>query len=318
MTHTQTAARLLVVGQPGVGKSTILKALGCTSQCQNGRCLLQLDTKYYTVDVDVEVIEPSAKVRDWTCPDGLLLVVDASDENTYGAVHAWAAGYDLDQAEVRLLIANKADQCNDTPCAWRQAAVEWCVDEGFEYVSVAAAAPEADAKLASDEDQQGMARVRAALEANMWPGLEYKGGTPGRMSAQKPAPSHLQDDAAPSSSREPPIAAAAGDGTAGPAIAAAAGGAGQQDAQPATSGVWDASENPFMAGLKPPDDVDTTDQDEADLMAGLDNFERLLSEMTRVRETAANLPDKQRRDYVAAMVAQMAGLMGLEDEEDSE
>ena len=37
-----------------------------------------------------------------------------------------------------------------------------------------------------------------------------------------------------------------------------------------------------------------------------------------VRETAANLPDKQRRDYVAAMVAQMAGLMGLEDEEDSE
>ncbi|KAL0044679.1 hypothetical protein WJX82_005291 [Trebouxia sp. C0006] len=54
--------------------------------------------------------------------------------------------------------------------SWLQAAQLWCTDNQFEYVEASSTDRKLDESLVWDEQQQGVCRIKQALEANYWPG----------------------------------------------------------------------------------------------------------------------------------------------------
>eukprot|EP00897_Mesotaenium_endlicherianum_P006071 jgi/Mesen1/5492/ME000276S04621 len=56
----------------------------------------------------------------------------------------------------------------------RRAYASWCADNGIEFVEACALNEAFDRALSTGGDQQGVARIRGALAAHMWPGLEMK------------------------------------------------------------------------------------------------------------------------------------------------
>jgi hypothetical protein len=194
----------LVVGVPDVGKFTLIRALQLSPEPKapcTADYTLRLDTKYYTADVAVRALsmqqqdtQQQLHADAWEQLQALVLVFDASDEGSFSSVRSWADTRDTDSIEVKLLVANKVDTLQQqSPTAsstdaaaacrtqWLQESMSWCVDEGFEYVEAAAGKPAVDAALQLDGEQQGVARVRAALEAHMWPGLVQKDWQPRSM-----------------------------------------------------------------------------------------------------------------------------------------
>lgn len=194
---------ILVVGAPQVGKITVIKQLQpasaapkpvvhSTASCGEARlagaCQLRLDTKYYTADAAVHISTIASKQRQpqehqqLLQHEAVVIVCDANDPASFDLAQRWASAHDTSAAEVRLLVANKVDQMPAHASAALPAAAGWCLDQGFEYIEAAAGAPGVDASLSIDGDTQGMARVREALEAHMWPGLVRKPG-PGAATA---------------------------------------------------------------------------------------------------------------------------------------
>lgn len=72
---------------------------------------------------------------------------------------------------VKLLIANQASENSST----ESIALNWCLDNGFEFVSVSVSssslqdlAGSSAAGLLDESEKTGIERVREALECNMW------------------------------------------------------------------------------------------------------------------------------------------------------
>jgi GTP-binding protein EngB required for normal cell division len=193
----------LLVGAPDVGKSTLIGALQTSAEPKSAgpaNYTLRLDTKYYTADVAVQAITTQQQDKQqqlsrdaWEQLQALVLVFDASNQASFASVQNWADARDTDSIEVKLLVANKVDTLQQSTAAgnstaaeasgsfrpqWLQEAMSWCVDEGYEYVEAAAGKPAADAALQLDGEQQGVARVLAALQAHMWPGMVQKDWQP--------------------------------------------------------------------------------------------------------------------------------------------
>ena len=183
------SAEVLIIGESGVGKQALIKRIlsrsSLSSVQQKGKQLWYLDTKYYTAQVRVDqgLPTPDTYARAATC-GGLVLVFAANQESSFLAVKEWAEQLPSDSADVRLCIANKVDRCLSPDCspqeprlqhsAWRQQAAQWCADSLFEYIEVSSTDEDLDQQLVWEEQRQGVSRVREALEANMWPGLEMK------------------------------------------------------------------------------------------------------------------------------------------------
>ena len=179
---------------------------GSSTPESSGR--LRLDTKYYVADVSCEVrdLDAAAAPEDavaapedavaavaaaapppTAAAEALVLCFDPTRDGGFDRVASWAltptAKRVVNAAEVRLLACvypterDAAEDAANGHAALRRAD-GWAVERGFEAVAVIASddsdAREADARLALDGDPHGTTRIRAALEAHVWPGLVPK------------------------------------------------------------------------------------------------------------------------------------------------
>jgi hypothetical protein len=173
---------VLVAGAPGVGKATLLQALQATKSAGKDPCLynLRLDTKYYDVELLVHCHDAHSVALDHLSSSGaldhlqaLVLVIDSSCKRSHESVMQFYESFPEGEFDIQLLVANKVDS-SSTPSAWLQDARTWCYSNGFEYIEAAAGNPRVDATLNEDGEQQGVARVLAALQAHMWPNMQSK------------------------------------------------------------------------------------------------------------------------------------------------
>lgn len=179
------APSLLVVGDNNVGKYTLVSSLQPENSTKSNDLgyHLHLDTKYYTAAVGVEVASTSqsVNVRDH---EAVLLMFDATREASFNQLKAWEQSNNTEDTEVKLVVANKVDLLTDPVSqqrdTWLEAAKDWCCEHCYEYIEACAANPSIDRQLTYDEEQQGIARIEAALQAHMWPGLHEKPRHAGR------------------------------------------------------------------------------------------------------------------------------------------
>lgn len=177
----------LLVGAPGVGKYTLIKSLQQHPQDQktsSGTYSLRLDTKYYTADVTAQAVGTQHQLSSSTQLEALVLIFESSKQASFDKIRNWADEQDTESIEVKLVVANKADMQQQASGsrsrpAWLDDAMSWCYDGGYEYIEAAAEHPKVDAQLQLDGEQQGVARVLAALQAHMWPGMLQKNWAPG-------------------------------------------------------------------------------------------------------------------------------------------
>ena len=186
-----TVGQILFVGAPQAGKyslvSCLLNPAKTLSKQSESRQIGHLDTKYYTTAVSISRLHPAEQATEQALlSQGLVLVFDATSEASFVAVSKWAASLPKSVGDIRLCIANRVDQLPRQPItkaeavpelqrsSWLQAAQLWCTDNQFEYVEASSTDRKLDESLVWDEQQQGVCRIKQALEANYWPGLEMK------------------------------------------------------------------------------------------------------------------------------------------------
>lgn len=169
----------VLVGAPSTGKHRLIQSLtGSADKTQGSSYPLSLDTKYYTAEVAVRAASARHSLDLASC-EALVLVFDASSEASFQAIKSWNAVNDSSDLDVRLVVATKVDLLHDASRGiarqrWLTEAMEWCSEQMFEYIETAAAQAQLDSTLQLDEEQQGVARVLAALQAHTWPGLVMK------------------------------------------------------------------------------------------------------------------------------------------------
>jgi hypothetical protein len=198
---------ILVAGASGVGKAVLMSALGAKpedgSQEATSLHTLRLDTKYYTADLPVHCHEVSSSSNGTPAAppattldqlQALVLVLDAGSSRSHAAAMDFVKALQDREFDIQLLVANKVDSLSGQQDSssggavagprptWLQDARTWCYTNGFEYIEAAAGKPAVDVTL-QDEDgeQQGVARVLAALQAHMWPNMQQK--TPSQQAA---------------------------------------------------------------------------------------------------------------------------------------
>ncbi|KAL3135741.1 hypothetical protein ABBQ38_006210 [Trebouxia sp. C0009 RCD-2024] len=179
---------VLLVGPHQVGKYTLATRLlqPATAAEKHANCqqLWHLDTKYYTTDVSLQRSHPSEDAYQLaTDSQGIVLVFAADSESSFQAVSQWAEQLPSSVGDVRLCVANKvdkvADQCSGAGehkaelqrSSWLDAAIIWCAENQYEYIEACSTNTQLDAGLVWEEQQQGVHRVKQALEANYWPNL---------------------------------------------------------------------------------------------------------------------------------------------------
>eukprot|EP00879_Flechtneria_rotunda_P002412 GHRR01002608.1.p1 GENE.GHRR01002608.1~~GHRR01002608.1.p1 ORF type:complete len:363 (+),score=129.99 GHRR01002608.1:157-1245(+) len=345
---------LLIVGTAAVGKYTLIRGLQIDQEpkTNTGLYTLTLDTKYYTAEV---LLRSTTTQHQLDSPfEALVLVFDASQKNTFDRVRAWAETHITKDTEIQLLVANKADllqQSGRQPKqTWHDDAMKWACEHGFEYIKTAAGCPSVDAQLQSDGDQQGVARVLAALQAHVWPDMVPKQRPVGLTIWQQSSITELGGGSSSSSSRyqvskqlqkqqqrlegqhHAPDSNVLGpdkfnDSHSGSALHVA-----QASTIPATSQQHNISPQAAQpapgaaaraqAASQSNAPVSSSQQDcTADpfMESDLDGFEQLMRQMAGMRPRLSSLPDAERRSAAAEMALKLATMMGLEsDTEDSD
>ena len=146
---------------------------------------LRLDTKYYTVDVaaTVHTLPDESSTGDGNtpgvCPEAVVAVFDPTKDGSFAKITKWGQARDPSWSpEIRLLVCRypTKDALDAEASSSADKADDWAVENGYEAVAVIASGGAADETLELHGDAQGMRRVRAALEAHMWPGLTMKRG----------------------------------------------------------------------------------------------------------------------------------------------
>ena len=137
---------IIIAGTAGVGKKSV--AARITGHADDvlpsaTPCPWTIDTKYYTADVQIEVVSftegecCNAHVGD---SEALLLVFDITDKRTAcTACRSWIQGLDGNVPEVCLMLANRMDlltDVSDPQHSWHGLAQDWCCHNLFEYIEV--------------------------------------------------------------------------------------------------------------------------------------------------------------------------------------
>ena len=159
---------------------------------------------------------------------------------------------------------------------WLSRCYNWCRDECFEYVEVSTGEDQVDKKLTLFEDPQGIARVIEVLHCHRWPGSMLL--------------THKQQTDA----------------------------ANEGDANKADrSELVEAAVGPSRSSVQVEEDrlgLTDTDTGKDEGQVDLENFERLLSQVSAARQESEKLPDDQRRKVAEQMLFKIMGEMGISDD----
>ncbi|KAL4452361.1 hypothetical protein ABPG75_008023 [Micractinium tetrahymenae] len=323
----------------------------------------RLDNKYYTADVQFELrhVEQCEAVRleDY---EAVLLVFDAVHRpDSFTSLRRWweaAGGADLG---VRLAVglaaaaAGGGSSLLGSP-AWLAEAEEWCAEQLVEFVEVAAPTGPAEGEGApglasvaaaaaaappgggagstgSGGEATGMDRIREALQAHMWPGMQLKPSP--RRGAAAAEPASRQADEAAEVKHTVPLAAnsvhltngaaasdSRGSATAGDTAGSAA--AGEEEGlsfadflrSPAEAAAAAASRGQQGAGGAAEPAAGAAVQADAQAEAEVEDLHCLFELIEGHRAGLAQLPDAQRREAAADIVMQLMAAMGLDEEEE--
>ena len=178
------------MGAEQVGKYSLVRRLllpaNATDKASDTQQLWHLDTKYYTTDVSVQRSIPTEEAHQLAADvQGLVLVFAANSEASFTAIKQWAEQQPSSISEIKLCVANKADAIAANHASaeqaavmqrtgWLDAAMLWCAENQLEYIEASSINSSLDESLVLDEQQQGIHRIRQALEANYWPNLVMK------------------------------------------------------------------------------------------------------------------------------------------------
>ena len=195
----ESAPALVVVGESDGGGLALLSTLVLGprggSEAANGASpiegpgphALRLDTKYYTVDVaaTVHTLPDDDATGDEAFgerPEAVVAVFDPTRDGSFAKVTGWCEAREYSWSpEIRLLVCRYPTKgaMDAESASSADAADDWAVENGYEAVAVIASGGDDDEALELRGDEQGMRRVRAAIEAHAWPGLAMKwGGDP--------------------------------------------------------------------------------------------------------------------------------------------
>eukprot|EP00850_Spirogloea_muscicola_P002395 SM000009S23524 [mRNA] locus=s9:505817:507279:- [translate_table: standard] len=261
--------------------------------------------------------------------------------DSFAALQQEYASADLSGISILLCVGNKADRaaCSDAACqdprsdasgrplsapvaGPRGTALDWCLEKGVEYVDASALDSSFDQGLSVDGDQQGLARIRGALAAHMWPNMLLKGrgrgtgtndgGEVGAGGAHRPSPLSaarvgplLMETRLMEHAEETPELLSTHEFTAAE-HASSNGGAEEHH-----MGAEDVASSPHM----PRDCVNGDNEEEGSPGAAVEDLEKLMQEMAGMRAQLAGLPDDERRGKAASIAMRMARLLNLDDDD---
>ncbi|WVZ86867.1 hypothetical protein U9M48_033586 [Paspalum notatum var. saurae] len=234
----------------------------------------------------------------------------------------------------------------------RNSTSQWCIDQNIEYIEACASNADFDKCLSVDGDSQGLERLFGALSAHMWPGMVLKSGNritaPSLVEKEESSDdesnyefeyevlSHGSDDqwefvGETSTSRSFERSNSA-DGTQDhthQAVKAST----ESSASDLDAPTKTAEENTVTQSDKKTDNNDHADTTTAcsaedyqsdapednhlfqDEHYGLDDLEKLMSEIGNMRSNLRLMPDFQRREMAAKLAMKMAAMFGDEEEE---
>ncbi|RCV35109.1 hypothetical protein SEVIR_7G225200v4 [Setaria viridis] len=243
----------------------------------------------------------------------------------------------------------------EEPCIEiRNSTSQWCIDQNIEYIEACASNTDFDKCLSVDGDSQGLERLFGALSAHMWPGMILKSGNritaPSLVEKEESSDdesnydfeyevlSHGSDDqwefvGETSTSRSFERSNEA-NGTQEHThqVVNASADSSKPNALPSHAPTETAEENTVTQSNKAGDSdhVDRTTADSADDHQGdapeannlfddehygLDDLEKLMSEIGNMRSNLRLMPDFQRREMAAKLAMKMAAMFGDDDEE---
>lgn len=243
----------------------------------------------------------------------------------------------------------------EEPCIEiRNSTAQWCIEQNIEYIEACASNADFDKCLSVDGDSQGLERLFGALSAHMWPGMILKSGNritaPSLVEKQESTDdesnydfeyevlSHGSDDqwefiGETSTSRRferPNEADGAQDHT--HQVVNAGTDSSASNSRPTNTPTETTEENTVTQSNKTDnsDHVDTTtaystEDHQSDLPEanhlfedehyGLDDLEKIMSEIGNMRSNLRLMPDFQRREMAAKLAMKMAAMFGDDDEE---
>lgn len=173
--------KVIVAGPSGSGKSFIVASMAGEKEESvkaSRKAVLELRTKYYHADVNVELARGSAPPSDAKARQSLLencqgvvLVFDKNSEAGVESIKAWEGFLnETPEASVLLLAANAATEgkkaATDAPQTGIDATLEWALDRGMELVAVSR--DDAEKFDENTQEKLGCARILEALSTTMW------------------------------------------------------------------------------------------------------------------------------------------------------
>lgn len=212
----------------------------------------RLDTKYYTADVLFELRHVDHSLRlengadEAAAYEAVLLIFDADLPESFTSLQRWweaAGGGDADFG-VRLAVALAAQGASGSGSnvgspAKMTDAEEWCAEQLVELVDVSArsaeeegapgpapASPDSIGNSSWGGEATGVERIREALQAHMWPGMQLKPSPQRGAAAAPPAAQQSGEEAG----MEDAVPAAAGSEHRANGAASSDGGGSMQDA----------------------------------------------------------------------------------------
>ncbi|KAL9663379.1 hypothetical protein QQ045_018765 [Rhodiola kirilowii] len=220
---------------------------------------------------------------------------------------------------------------------FKELCVEWCAENGIEYVEACAANAEFDKCLSLDGDSQGVERLYGALSAHMWRGMVLKSGNGKVVEPYLPQGEEAVSDEESDFEFDYEVLSEGGDGepwdvvdegwvsATGKSAVFDAGGSsnGCQDGGSGCSGereglsasVAVVQEKSTGEGLEAQNSVEDEEPDMGSHFE-FEDLEHLMSEIGGMRDSLRLMPDFQRREMAAKLALRMASMFGGESEDE--
>ncbi|KAB0796604.1 hypothetical protein PPYR_10665 [Photinus pyralis] len=170
---------ILIVSSSSTKPKSVIKLLtGATvvTETENEvSCTWQIDTKYYTADVDIygitDTYDRTSEFNNNV--DALIIHMDSNKDTGLEDLVKWQSLENDCDPEIKLLICN---YCNAETKVKKANAIDWCLKHGYELIELY---PNVVRCEETEEDEiikekVGVDRIIEALQAHVWPSLVLK------------------------------------------------------------------------------------------------------------------------------------------------